>query len=315
MSSMTAGHRKIIGTACVALLTVAPLGCAPPFESPALVTRPRVLAAIASSPTVAPGESFTVVPIVGGAMTEGSFRWTLCVRPELASTGLPLSSFGAFESERGCDTTGALSIAEAQSLRAPTFTVTAGLLEDERVLRAAFGEQLSSEALRSLATRAGVSIVATVQWTVDGEVVTAFKRVLVKRGEVNTNPPRPVLRVMGRELRAAAGSTDERCEFSDGAGAMRVAPGARVFIEPDPDASWVEEFTFVDASGNDVRESEQAFRNWFSTSGQWEFGRARAPDLNPTWVAPKTAGEATLWLIVRDGHGGTSACRWGVRVE
>jgi hypothetical protein len=298
-----------------ALLVSLGAGCAQPFESSAIVSRPRVLAVIAAEPTVEPGARVSLEPIVGGHTVPGSFRWTLCVRPELASSGLPLSSFGAFESERGCETDGALEVTPPIVERAPTFTIPAGILEDERVLRVAFGANLSSAALRSLSERAGVSVVATVQWTVDGSIVTAFKRVLVKRGERNRNPPPPSVRVAGRTLGARDGRSDEQCEFLDSGGPMRVAPGARVFLEPDTDESWLEDFTFVDASGQSVSTSEQVFRNWFSTVGQWEFGRPRAPDVNPTWIAPRAPGPATLWFIVRDGHGGTSACRWNILVD
>jgi hypothetical protein len=290
-------------------------GCAPPFASPAVVVYPRVLAVIATQPTVAPGAVVAIEPIVGGAASEGTFRWTLCVRPEQASTGLPLSSFGAFEPELGCDSAGAVAIAAAQTERAPRFTIPNDLFDDERVLRAAFGADLRVETARALARRAGISVVASVTWTVDGTNATAFKRVLVREGERNSNPPPPSVRVKNRELRAVASRTDERCEFSDGDGPLRVTQGERVFLQPNTDDAWLEEFTFVDASGNDVTVSEGVFRNWFSTAGSWDFGRARAPDTNPTWVAPKQAGDVSLWLIVRDGHGGTSACRWTAIVQ
>lgn len=291
------------------------LSCAPPFASPAIVAYPRVLAVIADAPTVEPGAAVNVTPIIGGNTTEGSFRWTFCVRPETASSGLPLSSFGAFEPERGCDTTGAHSIADAQDTRAASFRIPGNLLDDDAVLRVAFGPDIRIETARALALRAGVSVVATVQWTVDGTVTTAFKRVLVKRSEANTNPPAPVVRMKERELRAPTDRTDERCEFADGLGPLRVSRGERVFIQPDTSAPWLEDFTYVDASGNDVTVSEQVFRNWFSTVGAWDFGRARAPDTNPTWIAPKEPGSATLWLVIRDGHGGTSACRWSAIIE
>lgn len=296
-------------------LSCALLSCAPPFTSPAIVAYPRVLAVIADAPTVEPGASVSVTPILGGNSAEGTFRWTFCVRPETASSGLPLSSFGAFEPERGCETTGAQSVADAQDTREATFRIPANLLDDDGALRTAFGPDISIDTARSLARRAGVSVVATLTWVVDGTVTTAFKRVLVKPAERNTNPPPPVVRMKGRELRAPSGRIDERCEFTDGMGPLRVSPSERVFIEPDTSAPWLEDFTYVDASGNDVRVSEQVFRNWFSTVGAWDFGRARAPDTNPTWIAPKAPGSATLWLVIRDGHGGTSACRWSAVVE
>lgn len=306
-------RRPIVTTAL--LFAASSAGCPPPFASPAIVDYPRVLAVIANEPTVEPGASVSLSPIVGGARTEGTFVWSLCVRPELASTGLPLSSFGAFESERGCDTDGALAIAAPSTERTPTFIVPTDLFTNDAALRVAFGAQLSTETLRSLADRAGITAVASVAWTADGMTAHAFKRVLIRRGERNTNPAPPSVRIAGRTVRASATRTDERCETDDGMGPIRVALGARTLIEPSTDESWVEEFTFLDASGNLVAQSEGSFRNWFSTSGSWDFGRSRAPDLNPTWVAPKTAGESTLWLILRDGHGGTSVCRWTMTVQ
>lgn len=306
--------RRGIALSTVALATTF-FGCPPPFASPAIVDYPRVLAVVANEPTVEPGATVALVPIVGGARAEGTFAWSLCVRPELASTGLPLSSFGAFESERGCDTNGALAIAPPSTERSPTFTVARDLFTNDAALRVAFGAQLSTETLRSLAERAGVAAVASVAWTVDGVTAHAFKRVLVRRGERNTNPTPPSIRIAGRTVRASATRVDERCEADDGMGPIRVALGARILMEPSTDESWVEEFTFLDANGALVSQSEGSFRNWFSTSGQWDFGRSRAPDLNPTWVAPKTAGDATLWLVLRDGHGGTSVCRWTMTVQ
>jgi hypothetical protein len=303
-----------------AIITVASLSsalsaCPPPFASPAIVDYPRVLAIIAKEPTVAPGSLVSLAPIVGGNATEGTYRWRICVRPEVASTGLPLSSFGAFEPERGCDTDGALELTAAQTGRVVQFAIPSDLFSNEQVLRTAFGGGLRLESARSLAQRAGISVVASVEWTVDGTVATAFKRVLVRDGEINRNPPPPVIRVKNRELRAGPLRTNEACEFTDTSGPLRVTQGERVLFQPDTDVSWLEEFTFVDASDNLVTVSEGAFRNWFSTAGSWDFGRARAPDTNPTWIAPKRAGDVTMWMVLRDGHGGASVCRWSARVE
>jgi hypothetical protein len=303
--------RRIVCAALAALL----FGCPGPFASPSLVDYPRVLAVVAEAPTVEPGAQLTLTPIVGGSVNTGVFSWSLCVRPELASTGLPLSSFGAFEAERGCDTEGALVIAPPSSERSPTFSVPAGLLTDEAALRVAFGANLSGETLRSLAARAGVTAVASVTWTVDGMTTHAFKRVLIRLGERNTNPAAPSVRINGRTVRRSPARADELCEPDDGMGPIGVAMGARVLLEPSTDESWVEQFTILDASGNLVEQSEGSFRSWFSTAGQFDLGRSRAPDLNPSWVAPRVPGDVTLWLILRDGHGGTSACRWTIAVR
>lgn len=302
-------------TALSALASSALVACPPPFASPAIVDYPRVLTIIATEPTVAPGSLVTLVPVVGGNATEGTFRWTLCVRPEVASTGLPLSSFGAFEPERGCNTEGAVQLTSAQSGREVRFAIPSDLFSNASVLRAAFGDGLRMETAQSLAQRAGISVVATLEWTVDGETAIAFKRVLVREGEINRNPPAPIVRVKSRELRAGPLRTDEACEFTDTMGPLRVAQGERVQFQPDTDGSWIEEFTFLDASDNLVTVSEGAFRSWYSTAGSWDFGRARAPDANPTWIAPKRAGDVTMWMVLRDGHGGSSVCRWTARVE
>ncbi|MDP3275517.1 MAG: hypothetical protein Q8Q09_10005 [Deltaproteobacteria bacterium] len=292
--------------------------CSPPFEQPALVISPRVIALIASRPTVAPGDSVTMTAALGDAMgvsTQGTLRWSLCARPEVSSSGLPLSSFGAFEPDIGCNTRGTVQVAQSVTAERATFTIPPEILQDEPVLLAAFGDQVSAETRRALAQSAGITLIASLTWTVNSQEFIAFKRVLVHPTEQNTNPPTPWVTLGGRAFRSIAREGVQRCEPTDGNGPHVVAPMTHVVITPDTDEAWVEPFERIDASGQRVTEYEAAFRNWFSTAGAWDFGRARAPDLAPTWVAPRTPGTSTLWLVLRDGHGGTSACIFTVLVR
>lgn len=61
---------------------------------------------------------------------------------------------------------------------------------------------------------------------------------------------------------------------------------------------------------------------WFSTAGTLATdgsGRAEdeaaSADADSTWTAPDAAGEARIWLVVRDDRGGVGWQSYRVRVE
>lgn len=310
--------RKIPANLLTVLSLASLCSCAPPFDLPSIVKGPRVLALIADQSVVAPGTTVTVTPILGTnpltPMPMGTLSWSLCARPELASAGIPLSSFGTFEPEQGCFTNNAIVFGPDRVGPTGTFTIPANLLQNDEVLRIAFGTEVSAPTRAVLAQNAGVAMVVHLRWTVDAmTTVDAFKRILVQPNGSNANPPPPIVRVNERVISAPGQRVNEECPVQGQP--LTVLPGAKLTFAPDLDESWAESFTVIDANGQATAQREQAFRSWFSTAGVWDFGRARMPDPNPTWTAPSTVGSVTFWLIVRDGHGGASACRWALDVR
>lgn len=188
---------------------------------------------------------------------------------------------------------------------------------------------------------------------VDGELVehhVAFKRAIVRDdGCVSTdetpcpgyNPPPPELSV--RLLRAeeddavwvTARGIDNpdnpfECRFCERAldgscaptpRAMQLVPNERYVLDPidvplDPDApgTWIERYTVLDLTGELVDGQEAAYYSFLSTDGSFERSKTRAPADETIWTTPDEPGSYPLWVIVRDGQAGMSACRLDVQV-
>jgi hypothetical protein len=275
-----------------------------------------VLAIVAEPPEVAPGGRVALRVVAGGLAEPVAFHWTVCARPEEISTVLPLSSFGQFEPDRGCDSAGAAGVQALGEGSEVSFEVPHDSLSRQDWLAATYGADLPRETLDDLAHAAGVPLVFTVEFTHRGTMYRAFKRVPVTiRENRNHNPPPPRSSVDGRALAVDPNGERDLCVPVEG-GPLVVPPGRRVLVSPAPgEDPWLEEYLELDAEGVPTPRREQAFYNFFATAGRWDLGRARAPERNPSWTAPTTAGVVTHWLVVRDGRGGTAVCRYRVEVR
>jgi hypothetical protein len=83
---------------------------------------------------------------------------------------------------------------------------------------------------------------------------------------------------------------------------------------PEEEA-WLETYNIINSRGELRERKERAFYSWYATGGDLDSGTTKSPLSNNIWRLPGETGEQTLWLIVRDGHGGTSACELTVMVE
>lgn len=296
------------------------LSCGTKIEQPQDVRGLRVIALLADAPEAQPGMLVRLRAVLGGASPAATLRWTVCARTEEASTSLPISSYGQFRPDEGCDGERVADVRTifGRGLEA-MFTVPDDALVNDAWLSAAFAGSLSPERRRELARLAGLPLVVTVDVT-DGEhSLRAFKRLVIfsreRAAPLNSNPPTPVLSFGDRTVGAqTADPLSERCGPLDTRGPLTVPVGTRVLVTPAPDETWFESYTVLDAQGRETPVTESAFYNFFSTAGTWELGRARAPERNPTWIAPADPSTATLWVTSRDGRGGASACRFDVTV-
>ena len=91
--------------------------------------------------------------------------------------------------------------------------------------------------------------------------------------------------------------------------------GATLTLSPEPDEDWLETFPALDLEGQVITGREDAYYSWFSTAGDFGFETTRPPGRDTEWTAPMEPGEVPFWLVVRDGHLGTSACLGMIRVE
>jgi hypothetical protein len=326
----------------VALSTVLLIACdPPPLEPRHKVSSPRVLAIIAEPPEVRPGGLVDLHLITGGITGTPSYSWSACARPESTATFAAQSTFGQAEPNDAC-----FGDAGASVIRLPftgptaLIAIPADLLVRLDALRAVYGSNISSAQLYQLARTAGLPLTIAVEVRAAGPdggmfVERALKRVVVvDREERNHNPPPPsftfgfVARDGGTvaDAGSAAGSlgipmryvpgSDDRCEPADNAGPIVVRPEQVFEIAPDPtEGPWLERYFVLDAYGRPAQQTETAFYSWYSTGGAYRDDRTRIPTRNTIWEAPQRLGPITHWLIVRDGRGGTSGCRYTVEVS
>ena len=284
-----------------AIVVAALLGACngPSFDSPSRVLGPRLLAVVAEPPETAPGVDVTFTPFV--ALLEGAtYEWTIDLSPRAlaAAAGQDL-----FEAREPIVFDGTIRGAETQAAIGELL----GLIGD-----AASGTP--EHVVRFVYEEVGLIVSAhVVVRDADGVlIVEGVKRVnLTPRAGPTTNPPPPRLRV-GERWASARGADPTRCEPEGEP--LEVAAGELVVLAPEPDEPWLETYPALDLDGRRVDGVENAYYSWFSAAGDFEFNVTRAPEQEVEWTAPATPGEYPMWLVVRDGHLGTSRCSTSVRV-
>lgn len=333
--------RAVLAAGAVSLLFVS---CNDdPLDMRSIVAGPRVLAIVADPPEVAPGQFVGVHAVLGGVPrgVTPRYRWFVCARPEATTNFVASSTFGQSEPDEGCFGDGAVATIDLGARDEAIFAVPSNLLEQIEALRAVYGSSLSAASLRRIADTVGLPFTVSLELTVGSTTIRALKRVIVTtRTQTNTNPP-PVrfrfavdrapdagipsldaallpdggvpIATGGIPFRADPGDP-ERC-LPEGVPSVSVERGAEVEIAPDEqEDSWLESYPTLTASGAVGTMREQAFYSWFATAGEFSLERTRRPIRDTVWTAPRTTGPVTQWLVVRDGRGGTSACRFELRV-
>lgn len=271
----------------------------PSFDSPSRVLGPRLLAVVAEPPETAPGVDVTLTPFV--ALLEGAtYEWTIDLSPRALASAAGQDLFETREpivldgTIRGADTQRAID--ELLALIGDAAPGT-----PEHVVRFVYEE-------------VGLIVIAqVVVLDADGaRIAEGFKRVnLTPRAGPTSNPPPPRFRV-GERWVSARGVDPTRC-VPEGE-PLEVAPGELVVLAPEPDEPWLETYPALDLEGRRVEGVENAYYSWFSTGGDFQFNVTRAPEQEVEWTAPTTPGDYPMWLVVRDGHLGTSRCATSVRV-
>lgn len=284
------------------------LGCGNDFESPSRVSSPRMLALIVEPPDAQPGEDVTFRPLLanpGAAPLNLAFSVNLSTATLAAGAGqalgepgesIPLLWDGETALLEGTETARAVEALLAQIRDAPVGT-------PQRVVRQVF-EQVGLPVMVEFELR-----------DPDGAIVLeGFKRFfLSSRAERTTNPPPPRFAIAGRWVRA---SEEDPLACAPEAEPPEVSAAAVIPLAPDEDdEAWLEAYPALDLAGDLIEKRESAFYSWFSTAGDFAFAVTRPPERQVQWIAPDAPGDYPLWLVVRDGHLGTSACRATVQVR
>lgn len=281
-----------------ALLLIACEGT--PFDEPSLVLGPRVIGAVAEPPELAPGEALelsVVTALADGATVE----WSADPSPAALARSAGQALFEVRDPVPLPD--GRLDAAATQAaideLLALVGDATPGT--PEHAVRLVYEE---------------VGLVLTVQFVVRGAsgavIAEGFKRVgLTPRAARTTNPPPPRFAIADRWASARAGDPTRCAPEAD---PLEVPVGATVVLAPEVDEPWLETYPALDLDGRTIEGVENAYYSWFATAGDFQFAVTRAPEREVEWTAPEAPGEVTFWLVVRDGHFGTSWCTTSVLV-
>ncbi|MGE0784522.1 MAG: hypothetical protein AB7S26_02460 [Sandaracinaceae bacterium] len=290
--------------ACAIAVALSLIACdGPDFLRPSQVTSTRLLAVIAEPPEAEPGTDVQVSAMVAAPDGEAtSLRITIDLSPRALASSAGQDLFAPAEPIELVD--GALAGAQ-----------TATAIEELRALTENAGPGTAEQLVWRVYQEVGLIAFARVAVIgADGAIIVeGVKRIgLAPPNRASENPPPPRFALDDRWTSARA-QPRFRCEPEGEP--LRAAPGSTVVLAPDPDEGWLETYPLIDLSGATVEGVEAAYYAWFAPIGELAFDMTRVPDPSVEWTIPDDAptGPTSVWLVVRDGHLGESACE--ARVE
>lgn len=287
--------------------------CEPDFTPYNELQGLRVLSVRADRPELVAGETATLDALIYSDLGDATTTWELCPWPSEPNDGfrclVEQADFEAVWREVGVEGN-APALAMGAS---PTASVTfPGDLAQARGLCQRMTERLAeAPALPPDCTRSWPWTVRLVTRAGDAEVDTVKTiALLLDDGLVpNQNPALGTLSADGRTL------SDVPVELKTGkdhALALTLAEGAIETYLPTP--------ALGEAQKPAVKET--LLFTWFVTRGETEFMRTVFKDgveslpkaLKNTLTTPKEAGDAVLYVVVRDGRGGVGHLRGNLRL-
>jgi hypothetical protein len=325
------------------------------LPSPTVVDTPRILAITSEPPEPAPGTDLVVgamivdgdgTPILDGRQGVEA-TWTVCLSVQALLSGLGQAlPEGAPRQDCVDEASGLVTLREAEDIDPadpelgryaslpPNFAVLPGAVSEARfgglealVPLLAAQDPAAAEVFRVIVDEVGLPIEVNLEVDLNrapdpGDEVLpfeGFKRVaFTRRDPATTNPPAPRFRFGGRWVSGRGVEAPFLCQAEDPEnGPVTAQAGARVAIAPEEDDErWREEYPVVNLSGVVQTNREQSYYSYFVRDGSLREGVTQAPFRDEEWTVPSAPGTSSpLWVVVRDGHLGASACRLDVEVE
>jgi hypothetical protein len=321
------------------LLIFGAAGCLEQLPRASLIEELRIVGAQAEPPEVSPGDSVSLrVLIAQPEPTPVDIAWFWCVLPERGSgfAGSDAQQAG-FSGGKGygLDDVGDCSEPEAVAAGFSTalgtgpeveLTVPTDFLSEENTRRA-YGlsedVELDPSVLAGLWSIAGINLTVSVRVTsISGETQSAFKRVNVSTASPpNTNPERLAFRLVAPDApeEAEESAPSEGEPPVDGSCVINPQPlrPGRWRIEPlnIPDPP-VEYTVLVSTTDPDevfqiTTNEETLFYSYFSARGRIGSNVTKStgkPETDWELTEEDLVGPVPLWIVVRDGRGGTAWC-------
>jgi len=287
----------------------------PDFPDGNVVVEPRPLAIVADPPEARPGQAVQLSLMLSHPIATSNVQWRVCGEYFSFSGG---NQYGDGQSGEGCGEDDP-SFASGERAELPGLLSTA-LFANLDLAREVLGASLPEGAIELVRMRVGVPVLVEARMEHERRTLRATKRVLVsERADGNDNPPPPRF-MLGDELVIGVEDPDLPFVCAGASGRVPVVePSSEVKLAPivegsgededDREEPWLERYQIIDARGDLQNRTETAFYSWYvSDGGEIDPGTTKAPDRDATWKTPKAPGCHRVWVIVRDGHGGTSAC-------
>ncbi len=318
-------------------------GCLEDLPDPTRVDDLRVLAVRAEPPEVSPGATVALDALVVDPLGRPrTYAWYACI---VADQGAGFFGGGGETSTSGGRGTAlsddpygdscirryeagerwAMKLGEEPTA---TFEVPDDLFDSQDALKAAYGlsEDLTIPAEVELGFLgiAGMNYTVTLVVEVDGRRIETQKRVNISRdlqdasNRPNLNPDQPSIHVADRELKVEAPKTAAvpsggRCFLDDTA---PLAAGRTFNLTPinfpDPPIDYLVLLagTTTDEPFEIVEREEVLFYSFFATRGSLskEVSKSTGEPQSEFRLKADEAGPTDVWVVVRDGRGGTSWC-------
>jgi hypothetical protein len=278
------------------------------FPEESVVTGPRILAVVTDPPEVTPGAALSISVLVAEA-EEVEVEYSVCGAFDGPFGGM---QFGEMDDEDCSDD--ALLRGDGSTWEPPREIIDL-LWANRELAEAILGGTLPRESIETVLSSVGVPLLVDIAVRADGRELRAVKRVLLSENpNPHTNPPPPAFEFDDIAVRADP-NTPWSCTSEE---PLVARPREDIEIAPatvDGEEDWVEQYKVINARGEIEDRTERAFYSWFATGGDFDRHVTRSPLRNQIWTAPAEPGRYRLWLVVRDGHGGSSACGIDVRVR
>jgi hypothetical protein len=278
----------------------------PEFPRASLIDRPRVLAIVAEPPEARPGQAVELALLLAGA-SSAQVSWRACGAFDSFLGGG--SQYGEESDEEHCGSDRGETLPDGETTLL-SGELTERLFDDLELASAILGSALPAQSVMTIRDQVGLPFLVEATIIADGKMIRAVKRVLIsERASAHGNPPPPRFSLAGQEI-AALKSRRFACAALDGV-TPREPPDRELELIPTLDAeqeSWLEPYPVLTSRGELAQRSERALYSWFSTGGRFAEEMTRAPLRNQVWRTPERSGCHGVWLVIRDGHGGTSAC-------
>jgi hypothetical protein len=284
----------------------------PDFPDGNVVLEQRPLAIIAEPPEARPGQPVELSLMTSRPLEDAAgVQWRVCGEYFSFSGG---NQYGDGESGEGC---GADDPAFATGARVQLPGILgAALFANLDLAREVLGGALPEGTIDLVRTRVGLPLLVEARFEHDDRILRATKRVLVsERTDGNANPPPPSFELGGEPVTVVDPEQPFACATASGAVPV-VDPGSEVELAPQgkEEEPWLERYQIIDARGDLQNRTESAFYSWYVTGGDVDPGTSKTPDRDAKWRTPAEDACHRVWVIVRDGHGGTSACGVDVAV-